>query len=236
MEPLIENDVRITSSSGRLGCHPQFAATRWFRQDGAHDAGTLIIRAEGLVRAHRFSRKGCCARRYRREPFQEQNGTTTKNGRNAEHGERYDFWGGRRTRQPRRDARVHGHAASAGRDRGAARRTHDPRGRRENSRDALHFAAPSSEHYATSGTRLTVRFLRRHASPGISCRVGRLRRARATAAAFRWEANSAASTAARARVSRSSRRVTWAATAIRGTPLQYVQIVKGWVDAAGTTQ
>jgi len=104
----------------------------------------------------------------------------------------------------------------------------------ENSRDALFAALRRRETYATSGTRPLVRFFAgRHGKKDDACDGGLVRRGYETGVPMGGELGAVND-------DDSPDFVVWAAkdpgTAERpGTDLQRIQIVKGWVDAAGTT-
>jgi hypothetical protein len=103
----------------------------------------------------------------------------------------------------------------------------------ENSRDALFDALRRRETYATSGTRPVVRFFGGDLA-GVACGTsGFVHDAYASGTPMGGELGPV-------RGSRSPRFAVWAmkdpgSSALPGTDLQRVQIVKGWVDARGRT-
>ncbi len=103
----------------------------------------------------------------------------------------------------------------------------------ENSRDAIFEALRRRETYATSGTRPVVRFFAGELD-GVRCgRPDLVERAYTTGTPMGGDVGASGGR-------RGPRFVVWAAkdpgTADRpGTDLQRIQIVKGWVDSAGTT-
>ena len=105
----------------------------------------------------------------------------------------------------------------------------------ENSRDAIFAALRRRETYATSGTRPVVRFFAGELD-GVALRRGPTSSRAPTPPARRWAATSAPCAATHSpRFAVLGARRTPAAPTRPGTDLQRIQIVKGWVDAAGAT-